>query len=124
MRLLLDTHVLIWWLEGNDRLSAEAATALRVTPTVFVSVVSAWEIAIKSSLGKLRLPGPVEEGLDHCGFLRLAIEFRHIAVLRGLAPHHRDPFDRMLVAQARAEDMVLVTADRRFEAYGVPTLWA
>jgi PIN domain nuclease of toxin-antitoxin system len=124
VRLLLDTHVLIWWLEGNERLSRETAAVLRETSSIFVSAVSAWEIAIKSELGKLKLPGPLEEGLDHYGFLQLAVEFRHIMALRDLPLHHRDPFDRMLAAQTKFEGMVLVTADRRFTPYGIPVLWA
>jgi PIN domain nuclease of toxin-antitoxin system len=90
---------------------------------VFVSAASAWEIAIKAALGKLRIPGTVEAGVEGSGFSRLPIDFRHAAAVADLPLHHADPFDRMLIAQARTEGLVIVTQDRQFEPYGVPVLW-
>ena len=108
MRLLVDTHLLLWWLEDNPALSAEAREAIRDPEnTVFVSAVSLWEIWLKQSLGKLRLPVDFTE--------RLAAEsFESLPLMAA----HRDPFDRMLVAQAQVEKLVLLTADSALTAYG------
>lgn len=89
---------------------------------VFVSVVSAWEMAIKIALGRLRFAGTFGEAVDGCRFSRLSIEFPHVEALRQLPPHHGDPFDRMLVAQAKAEGLMLATRDRELERYGIETL--
>lgn len=119
MRVLLDTHLLLWWLAGSRSLS-RTARALISAPenTVFVSAVSLWEIWLKESLGKLRLPADFERKLAAESFESLpltAAQARHVAKLPW---HHRDPFDRMLVAQARAENLILLTADHRVTAYG------
>lgn len=121
--ILLDTHVALWWLADRPRLSSEASTAIADADVAYVSVVSAWEIAIKVSVGKLRIPGPFEEGIVENGFSRLPLTFPHVAALAELPFHHRDPFDRMLIAQARRENLTIVTADRRFEQYDVSILW-
>ena len=123
MKLLLDTHVFLWWRENNPRLSREARKAIATAELVFVSAASAWEIAIKSGTGRLRLDGSVEDWVEASGFTRLPVHFRHAAALAGLPAHHRDPFDRMLIAQASTEGLVLVTGDRRFEQYGAPVIW-
>ena len=122
--LLLDTHVFLWWLEDHPRISPLLRTTIGSSTRVFVSAASAWEAAIKASLGKLRIPHAFEEGVDACGFEKLPIVFRHAERAGRLPPHHRDPFDRMLVAQATEEKLTLVTADKQFEPYDVPVLWA
>jgi PIN domain nuclease of toxin-antitoxin system len=123
-RLLLDTHAFLWWKENNPRLSLPAREAIAGADLVFVSSASAWEVAIKASLGKIRLPRPFSEGVDESGFLELPIQFRHAAAVELLPPHHADPFDRMLVAQARVERLVIVTHDRAIEPYGAPVIWS
>jgi PIN domain nuclease of toxin-antitoxin system len=119
MRLLLDTHAFIWWRENNPTLVRRAREAIGGASTVFVSVASAWEIAIKQSLGRFRLDGDVEAGILDSGFERLSIAFSHAAAVASLPDRHRDPFDRMLIAQALAERLTIVTRDRNFAAYGV-----
>lgn len=123
MRLLLDTHVILWWRENSPRLKGEARKAIAKADVVYVSVASAWEAAIKVSLGKVRIPGPLEEAVDDSGFSRLPITFADAAALVELPHHHRDPFDRMLIAQARMEGLTIVTADRKFEPYQVAITW-
>ncbi|MGH7286170.1 MAG: type II toxin-antitoxin system VapC family toxin [Polyangiaceae bacterium] len=118
VRLLLDTHVFIWWDSG--KLADETARRVRGADVVFVSAVSAWEIAIKSGLGKLEVRGNWDETLPRYGFTELPILARYADELAGLAPHHHDPFDRMLICQAKAENLTIVTADRAFAAYGIP----
>ena len=123
-RLLLDTHVLLWWLAGERRLGSEALRLLRSgRNAVFVSAASAWEIAIKKAQGKLKAP---REDLDTVlaeeGFVPLPITVLHGELAGGLPAIHRDPFDRMLVAQARAEGLEIVTADPTIPRYGVPTV--
>ncbi len=119
MRILLDTHLLLWWLGDVSALSGEARTLIGDPEnTVFISAVSLWEIWLKKSLGKLRLPDDFEERLAAESFESLpltAAQARQVAVLPW---RHRDPFDRMLVAQARAENLILLTADDRLRAYG------
>lgn len=128
MSLLLDTHVLLWWAADAPQLSAAARRAVAEGDvTVFVSVASVWEMAIKCSLGKLRLPSAVgefvAETLRANRFRLLPIELAHAARVVDLPHLHGDPFDRLLVAQALAEGLTLVTADPRLAAYGAPTLW-
>ena len=123
MTLLLDTHVFLWWREANHRLKGKASSAIAEAESVFVSVASGWEIAIKVALKKLTIPGPIEPAIEESRFEKLPITFGHAAALMGLAPHHRDPFDRMLIAQALTEGLTIVTHDRRFELYGVPIIW-
>ena len=118
MNVLLDTHVLIWWDEGR-RIAAEARQAIEQADSVYVSAVSAWEVAIKTGLRRLRPTRTVEEAASESGFLELPVTFRHAERVTGLPPHHRDPFDRMLVAQAAVEELTLVTRDPVFARYGV-----
>jgi PIN domain nuclease of toxin-antitoxin system len=124
MRLLLDTHVLLWWREANPRIDGDARRSIATADDVLVSSASAWEVAIKVALGKLRIPGPLEAAVGDSGFDTLPITFGHAAAVTGLAPHHADPFDRMLIAQALVEDLTIVTHDRRFAPYGVSVIWA
>jgi PIN domain nuclease of toxin-antitoxin system len=119
LRVLLDTHLLLWWLAGSSELSAQARALIEdPESTVFVSAVSAWEIWLKESLGKLRLPPDFEKRLAGESFENLpltAAQARQVALLPW---YHRDPFARMLVAQARVESLVLLTADARLGPYG------
>jgi PIN domain nuclease of toxin-antitoxin system len=123
VRLLLDTHVLLWWREANPRIDGEARRSIATADEVLVSAASAWEVAIKVAIGKLRVPGPLEAAVADSGFAALPIAFSHAAAVTGLAPHHADPFDRMLIAQAVVEGLTIVTHDRRFAPYGVPVVW-
>jgi PIN domain nuclease of toxin-antitoxin system len=121
VRLLLDTHVLIWWDMGA-RLSREAVQAIREADEVYVSSVSAWEIEIKRALGKVVATRTIAEAVEASGFSELPVLMRHTQQLRGLEPLHRDPFDRLLVAQARSESLLLLTRDPQVQAYDVPTI--
>ena len=122
-RLLLDTHIVLWWRGNDPRLALAAREAIASASLVFVSSASAWEIAVKSSLGRVRLPQSFAEGVEQSGFIELPVSFRHADAVEFLPRHHADPFDRMLLAQAKVERLVLVTHDRRFEAYGQATIW-
>jgi len=122
-RLLLDTHVFLWWRADSPRLENAARQAIADAEVVFVSAATAWEAAIKASLGRLRIPESMEAGVADSGFEKLPITFAHAEAAAALPPLHSDPFDRMLVAQARSEGLVLVTHDRRMQPYDVPILW-
>jgi PIN domain nuclease of toxin-antitoxin system len=123
--LLLDTHAFLWWLGDDPQLGATARSAVADPETlVLVSAASAWEIAVKRALGKLRAPGSISDWIVTAGFLELAISVAHAVRSAELEPLHRDPFDRLLVAQAELEGLTLVTSDERLAAYGVPTLAA
>jgi PIN domain nuclease of toxin-antitoxin system len=122
-RLLLDTHVFLWWQADSGKLERAARAAIAGAELVFVSAASAWEAAIKAALGRLRLPASIEEGVVNSGFQKLPIAFAHAEAAAALPPHHTDPFDRMLVAQARIEGLALVTHDRRLAPYGVEIVW-
>lgn len=123
-KLLLDTHVFLWWRGDPIRLTAEAHDAISGAEMVFVSAASAWEAAIKVTLGKLELPDTLEAGVEASGFEKLFLTFSHVEGAAGLPLHHRDPFDRLLVAQARSERLVLVTHDRLLAPYEVEIVWA
>lgn len=120
MRLLLDTHILLWILADDPKLSDSAREMLQIPASnVFYSVASLWEIGIKHGIGKLPVsPRRVGQSLNLSGFSRLAITDDHLEGIGQLPHHHRDPFDRMLVAQAEEEPMAFVTADRRLAVYG------
>lgn len=123
-RLLLDTHVWLWWQADDRRLAKAARTAIVQAAEVYVSAASAWEMAIKIALGKLEVPEDLAAAADAGGIRELPVHFRHVAALRTLPAHHRDPFDRLLLAQARVDGLTLVTADPALPPYGVPHLWA
>jgi PIN domain nuclease of toxin-antitoxin system len=123
LRLLLDTHVFLWWRENSPRLTPAARRAIAEADDAFVSAASAWEVAVKMAVGKLTIPGPFEGAVEESGFSKLVVEFRHAATTVALPLHHGDPFDRMLIAQALTEGLALVTHDRAFAPYGVPILW-
>lgn len=118
MRVLLDTHVLIWWDAGLG-LPGAVQDAIRTADQVYVSAVSGWEIAIKASLGRLETTRRVEDAVVESGFEELPIRLRHANRLLDLPWHHRDPFDRMLVAQALDEGLILVSKDQALRAYDV-----
>ncbi|MEI7701008.1 MAG: type II toxin-antitoxin system VapC family toxin [Planctomycetia bacterium] len=125
MKLLIDTHVLLWWFEDPARISEAARDRISDPENeVLVSAVSCWEIAIKRGLGKLTAPEGVEEVIAQCGFAELAISISHSLKTETLPFHHRDPFDRMLIAQAFCESAILVSHDRMFEQYGIPLIHA
>jgi PIN domain nuclease of toxin-antitoxin system len=126
MDLLLDTHVLLWWDSEDPRLSPEARAAISdVDNRVFVSAASPWEVAIKARKGKLRFTGSAAALIEANGFLPLAISPAHAEAAGLLAWFHADPFDRVLVVQARQERLVLVHADANIRAFtGVTQLWA
>jgi len=122
VRLLLDTHVLIWWLNQDPALDDETKKLIRDTPDVYISVATTWELAIKQGIGKLTAPDDLLERVESAGFTHLAISFNHTVTAGRLPLIHRDPFDRMLVAQARCEGLTLVTHDSDIQKYEVDTL--
>jgi PIN domain nuclease of toxin-antitoxin system len=124
LNLLLDTHVFVWWWQGSRALKAAPRRAIATAEIVYVSAASAWEMAIKSSLGKLHFDGSFAGAVGASKFTPLPIEFAHAEAYRALPPHHPDPFDRMLAAQALVEKLTLVTHDRQLEAYSIPIVWA
>ena len=128
MRVLLDTHALIWWLAGDAQLSAAARAAIEDDANeVFVSAASAWEISTKHRLGKLPLVGPLAvdfaREMREQGFTALPITLEHGQVAGALPGDHRDPFDRMLVAQAREEKMGLISNEAVFDRFEVTRIW-
>lgn len=128
MQLLLDTHAFLWWLAGDAALSPAAKEAIRDEHNaIFVSAASGWEIATKHRLGKLpgaaKIVSDIEGAISSQGFAALPIGMRHGQTAGSLPGPHRDPFDRMLIAQAMLESLVLVTNEQNFDAYGVARLW-
>ena len=118
MKLLLDTHLVLWAMQDSKQLSTAARRQIRAAEANYVSAASLWEIAIKSSLGKLSIDSDMlEEQLDAAGFHALPITWQHTAQVRKLPMHHRDPFDRMLVAQAVSEPLRLLTHDEGLRVY-------
>jgi PIN domain nuclease of toxin-antitoxin system len=129
VRVLLDTHALLWWLDGDQRLPAAMRRLLGDTNTVvLVSAASAWEITTKARLGKLPGAQAVAADVTACvvsqGFAALPISLEHAARAGNLPGPHRDPFDRMLIAQSQLEGLPLVTNERAFDGYAIDRLWA
>jgi len=128
MKLLLDTHVFIWWDSDPAKLSKKAL-ALCSDPgnTLFLSVASAWEMQIKMQLGKMKLAFPLQdiirEQQKDNGLQIIPVELAHVLALQSLPAHHKDPFDRLLIAQARAESAVLVSKDKTFSKYQIDLAW-
>ncbi len=119
-RLLLDTHVLIWWLNGDNQLGATAKQEIGDEKNeVFVSAASTWEMSIKKQLGKLLAPEDIEQKVELAGFSKLSVSLFHGEQAGSLPLHHKDPFDRMLIAQAQSEGLVIVTKDEHFPDYGI-----
>ena len=127
MNLLLDTHAFLWFVAGDQRLSANARQALEAADAeLFLSAASIWEMAIKSSLGRLTLPLPLDEYIAEKliqGVRVLPVDWTHAAAVEKMPFHHRDPFDRLLIAQATAENLPLVSADPELRAYKVKLIW-
>jgi len=128
VRLLLDTHALLWWLTGDDALSAAAKAAMTDAGNgIFVSAASTWEITTKYRIGKLSgvaaIVGDLDGSIAGQGFVGLPISLRHGQVAGALPGPHRDPFDRVLIAQAMIENLVLVSNEQPFDFYGVARLW-
>ena len=126
MNLLLDTHVLIWWMQGSRRIGPRAKAAMfEDEARLWLSAASVWEMAIKAAIGRLSLDAPLEKSvpfLSKQGVRSLPISVGHALAAGDLPAHHADPFDRMLIAQAQCDDLVLVTVDPAMEAYDVRTL--
>ena len=122
MKLLLDTLTLLWWLADSPQLSAKARSAVARASTVYVSAVTVWEISIKKACGKLKAPDDLEEALLMSDFAQLPITAAHAWAAGALPLHHHDPFDRMLIAQARAESLTLATRDETMRKYPVRVL--
>lgn len=128
MRILLDSHAFLWFILGDQRLSDRARVAIAAADTdVLISPATLWEMAIKVRLGRYTLPGPfgpfMDTQLTSNRIRLLPIEVRHTAILASMPFHHRDPFDRLIVAQALAESIGLVSVDAMLDAYGVSRLW-
>ncbi len=128
MRLLIDTHAFLWWVGDSRELSRRARAAIGGSRNeCLVSIASGWEIAIKVSLGELRIEGSLDrflpEQIAANGFRPLPIDLKHAARVAALPFHHREPFDRLLAAQALEEDLALVTADPVFAKYGIRRVW-
>ena len=128
MNLLLDTHAFLWFVGNDARLSPAARTAIESPDNQkWVSIASCWEISIKNGLGKLTLSDPVDEFLpreistNH--FSLLSVQLTHATFVAGLPNHHRDPFDRLLIAQSMLESYELVSCDAAFDAYGIQRIW-
>jgi PIN domain nuclease of toxin-antitoxin system len=128
MRVLLDTHILLWWLDGDRRLSSRARTVIQEPDAeIFFSAASAWEITTKYRIGKLPGSATVAADVAAClrtqGFLALSVTLAHGEQAGRLPGSHRDPFDRMLAAQSLAEDLPIVSSDQVFDTYRVPRIW-
>jgi PIN domain nuclease of toxin-antitoxin system len=124
MRLLLDSHILLWWLALAPNLTDRARRAITLADEVYVSAASVWELAIKAASGRLRMPKDLGGQMQKNGFVPLPITMAHGIAAAELPLHHRDPFDRMLVAQASLESLTLLTADPRLKLYGVRIMLA
>jgi PIN domain nuclease of toxin-antitoxin system len=130
MRVLLDTHAFLWWIDQHQRLTATARDAIADSQTeVFVSVVNVWEIVIKAKIGRFTMPGDLASFLHQQittnYFQILPVEMAHALKVYDLADHpdHKDPFDRLLVAQALSEDMALISNDADLDHYGIERIW-
>ena len=127
MRFLLDTHVLLWWIDDDPRMSGRSVSLISHADTVLVSIASVWEIAIKAGLGQLEVPPDLRRylvrQLARNEFELLPVLFEHAVAVRDLPLHHRDPFDRLLIAQSLTERLVLISHDARMKAYAIEVLW-
>ena len=119
MRILLDSHVALWWLENNSSLGHQCRERIEHAHEAFFSAVTPWELGIKRAIGKLTMPDGLSEALASNGFLPLPISVEHAEHAPALPSHHRDPFDRMLIAQAQLEALALVSADSSLQRYDI-----
>jgi PIN domain nuclease of toxin-antitoxin system len=124
VRLLVDTNALLWWRDESSRLPPRVSDQIRDPDNnIVISIISFWEISVKRTLGKLRFIEDFEEVMADEAFDLLTVTYAHLRLLGDLPQHHRDPFDRLLIAQALAERIPIVTADRAFAPYGVDIVW-
>jgi PIN domain nuclease of toxin-antitoxin system len=123
VKLLLDTHVLLWWVRDDRRMGKDARRAIATADLVWVSAVSGWEASLKVAKGRLRLPEPMAVTLAADDFMELPITLRHVGELERLPRHHDDPANRLLVAQARVEGATIVTHGRAIGNYDVRVIW-
>jgi PIN domain nuclease of toxin-antitoxin system len=123
VKLLLDTHVVLWWRSDSAKLTRTVRRAIASADVVLVSAASGWEVALKLGVGKLRLGDSFAWMVSDSKFTELPVALTHTEQLTALPKHHRDPFDRMLIAQAQVEGATLVTHDRQFKPYDVPVVW-
>ena len=127
MRLLLDTHVFLWWIDDDPRMSRRSRSLISHADKILVSVASVWEIAIKAGLGQLEVPPDLRRylvrQLARNEFELLPVLFEHAVAVRDLPLHHRDPFDRLLIAQSLTERLALISHDARMRAYAVEVHW-
>ncbi len=119
MNLLLDSHIVLWWLSDDKRLSRKAHWLIERADEVFVSAATTWELVVKASLGKLRMPEGFLEVVEEQGFTHLPITPLHALAVRSLPWHHRDPFDRILLAQATVQGLGLVSGNEALAPYGI-----
>jgi PIN domain nuclease of toxin-antitoxin system len=119
--LLLDSHIFLWWEDGSQRLGKTAVATISDSKNrIYVSAATVWEIEIKRALGKLAVRGDLTDSISVSGFIALPITAQHAVLAARLPRYHQDPFDRMLIAQAQAEKLVLMTRDPQIEPYGIP----
>ncbi len=123
MKILLDTHIMLWWFANDAALSEKTRKIIANTDNViFVSVASAWEITIKKALGKLQAPDDLESAISANNFEILPINIKHAIGISHLEPYHADPFDRILIAQAKIENLTLITHDKQILAYSISSI--
>ena len=127
MRLLFDAHAFLWFVAGDSKLTRTARRAIEQDQAeLYLSAATVWELAIKASLGRLTLPAPTADYVAEklrSGVRMLAVDWSHAAAVETLPFHHNDPFDRLLIAQAKAEGLTIVTGDRIFRRYGTRVIW-
>ncbi|NJM48492.1 MAG: type II toxin-antitoxin system VapC family toxin [Alkalinema sp. RU_4_3] len=126
MTLLLDTHTILWFLENDPQLPTQTRTRIETSPTVLVSIISLWEIAIKTNIGKLTLSFPfsdLESELITQNITQLSITFSDLTIYHSLPLHHRDPFDRLLIAQAMNHSLPFISRDTEFAPYPIQQIW-
>ena len=119
-RFLLDTHIFIWWMERNKRLKRKTLSLLNNPKAqIFLSTISIWEMLIKAGKNKLEIDTDIEDGVRRSGFTILPLTISHVLKVKSLPPHHNDPFDRILIAQAQSENLTFITDDKKMERYNV-----
>ena len=128
MQVLLDTNAFLWWVTDDDKLSSTACSIISdPNNLIFFNIASAWEIVIKYQLGKLPLPEPaksyIPDRVDHYGFIHLSINMKDVLEISNLENHHKDPFDRLLIAQGRTHNLPILTIDEKFDLYDVDVIW-